>query len=66
MPPELKFPRQFARTMRFALGTPRSFTIAPDGTRVAFLRSTSGVDRVKPPVGALLRCSVGPATRLVP
>ncbi|MBA3232957.1 MAG: prolyl oligopeptidase family serine peptidase [Propionibacteriales bacterium] len=46
MAPELLFPRQLARTMRFALGAPRSFVIAPDGARVAFLRSGSGVDRV--------------------
>jgi dipeptidyl-peptidase 4 len=39
------FPRQHARSLRFTLGTPRRFTIAPDGERVAFLRSGSGVDR---------------------
>ncbi|MFI6996474.1 prolyl oligopeptidase family serine peptidase [Nocardia sp. NPDC050175] len=39
------FPRLSARTQRFTLGAPRAFTVAPDGTRVAFLRSTSGTDR---------------------
>ncbi|MBO8187479.1 prolyl oligopeptidase family serine peptidase [Streptomyces spirodelae] len=39
------FPRQHARTHRFTLGSPRSFTVAPDGTRVAFLRTRSGSDR---------------------
>jgi dipeptidyl-peptidase-4 len=40
------FPRQSARTQRFTLGTPRSYTIAPDRSRVAFLRSKTGTDRV--------------------
>ncbi|HEY9474150.1 MAG TPA: DPP IV N-terminal domain-containing protein, partial [Mycobacteriales bacterium] len=39
------FPRQYARTQRFTLGTPRAFTVAPDGSRVVFLRSRSGDDR---------------------
>ncbi|MCI3242945.1 S9 family peptidase [Streptomyces spinosisporus] len=39
------FPRRHARTQRFTLGAPRAFTVAPDGARVAFLRSTSGTDR---------------------
>ncbi|MFF3914859.1 prolyl oligopeptidase family serine peptidase [Streptomyces sp. NPDC001852] len=39
------FPRRHARTQRFTLGAPRAFTVAPDGTRVAFLRSGSGTDR---------------------
>ncbi|MFG2717629.1 prolyl oligopeptidase family serine peptidase [Streptomyces sp. NPDC048416] len=38
------FPRQFARTRRFSLGVPRDFTVSPDGDRVLFLRSESGVD----------------------
>ncbi|MBF6060791.1 S9 family peptidase [Nocardia terpenica] len=38
------FPRRSARTQRFTLGAPRAFTVAPDGARVAFLRSTSGTD----------------------
>ncbi len=40
------FPRQQARTRRFSLGVPRSFTVAPDGSRVAFLRSKGGADPV--------------------
>ncbi|MEU0332729.1 prolyl oligopeptidase family serine peptidase [Streptomyces sp. NPDC006193] len=39
------FPRRYARTQRFTLGAPRAFTVAPDGSRVAFLRSGSGSDR---------------------
>ncbi|MFI5782889.1 prolyl oligopeptidase family serine peptidase [Nocardia sp. NPDC051570] len=38
------FPRRSARTQRFTLGAPRAFTVAPDGARVVFLRSTSGTD----------------------
>jgi len=41
----LSFPRRQARTLRFTLGTPRAFTVAPDGSRVVFLRSSSGTDR---------------------
>jgi dipeptidyl-peptidase 4 len=40
------FPRQQARTRRFSLGVPRSFKVAPDGSRVAFLRSQGGADPV--------------------
>ncbi|ELS56071.1 prolyl oligopeptidase family serine peptidase [Streptomyces viridochromogenes] len=40
----VSFPRRHARTQRFTLGAPRAFTVAPDGSRVAFLRSTSGTD----------------------
>ncbi|MEU6281154.1 prolyl oligopeptidase family serine peptidase [Streptomyces sp. NPDC047028] len=39
------FPRRHARTQRFTLGAPRAFTVAPDGSRVTFLRSSSGTDR---------------------
>jgi dipeptidyl-peptidase-4 len=39
------FPRRHARTQRFTLGAPRLFTVAPDGSRVVFLRSSSGTDR---------------------
>ncbi|MFJ8333777.1 prolyl oligopeptidase family serine peptidase [Streptomyces sp. NPDC094437] len=39
------FPRLHARTQRFSLGAPRAFTVAPDGSRVLFLRSDSGTDR---------------------
>ena len=38
------FPRQHARTHRFTLGAPRAFTVAPDGSRVVFLRSRNGSD----------------------
>ncbi|MFE9658611.1 prolyl oligopeptidase family serine peptidase [Streptomyces sp. NPDC005955] len=41
----LSFPRQYARTQRFSLGAPRTFTVAPDGERVIFLRSRNGTDR---------------------
>ncbi|MEW2117977.1 prolyl oligopeptidase family serine peptidase [Streptomyces sp. NPDC005474] len=41
----VSFPRRHARTQRFTLGAPRAFTVAPDGSRVAFLRSSSGTDR---------------------
>ncbi|WP_406306190.1 prolyl oligopeptidase family serine peptidase [Streptomyces sp. NBC_00885] len=40
------FPRQYARTRRFSLGVPRHFTVSPDGSRVLFVRSTGGQDRV--------------------
>src|SRR6266508_4587205 len=38
------FPRRSARTRRFTLGRPRSFSVAADGSRVAFLRSPAGDD----------------------
>ena len=38
-------PRQSARTQKFTLGAPRAYTVAPDGGRVAFLRSRAGDDR---------------------
>ncbi|HEV2372627.1 MAG TPA: prolyl oligopeptidase family serine peptidase [Streptosporangiaceae bacterium] len=38
------FPRQQAKTQGFTLGVPRSFQVAPDGSRVAFLRSKGGED----------------------
>ncbi|MFE9019834.1 prolyl oligopeptidase family serine peptidase [Streptomyces sp. NPDC007808] len=40
----VSFPRRHARTQRFTLGAPRAFAVAPDGSRVAFLRSSSGTD----------------------
>ena len=43
---ELSFPRAHARSRRFMLGRPRSFTVAPDGGRVLFLRSDAGDDPV--------------------
>jgi dipeptidyl-peptidase-4 len=41
-----EYPRQFARTRGFSLGVPRSFTVSPDGDRVAFLRTRAGDDPV--------------------
>jgi dipeptidyl-peptidase-4 len=38
------FPRQYARTRGFNLGLPRAFTVAEDGSRVAFLRTAAGDD----------------------
>src|SRR5919206_4296562 len=43
------YPSAYARTKRFTLGAPRTFTVAPDGRRVLFLRSRAGDD----PVNAL-------------
>jgi dipeptidyl-peptidase-4 len=43
------YPRAYARTKRFTLGAPRTFTASPDGRRVLFLRSGAGDD----PVNAL-------------
>ena len=40
------FPRQNARTVRFTLGRPRSFTVSSDGATVLFVRSAGGTDRV--------------------
>lgn len=40
------FPRQQARTRRFTLGVPRAFRVSPDGSRVVFLRTRTGVDPV--------------------
>ena len=40
------FPRLHARTRRFSLGLPRTFTLSPDGGRALFLRSASGEDPV--------------------
>ena len=41
----VSFPRQSARTVGFTLGAPRSFTVAPDGRRIVFLRAPSATDR---------------------
>ena len=41
-----RFPRATARTRRFTLGEPRSFTVLPDGSAVLFLRSADGTDPV--------------------
>ncbi|HJM73707.1 MAG TPA: S9 family peptidase, partial [Acidimicrobiales bacterium] len=43
------FPRQHARTRRFTCGAPRDIRVADDGSRVVFLRSSSGDD----PINAL-------------
>lgn len=40
------YPRQIARSQRYTLGVPRSFTIAPDRDAVAFLRTRGGEDPV--------------------
>src|SRR4249919_2386045 len=48
------FPRQQARTQRFTLGRPRSFSINPAGDRVLFIRSGGGAD----PVGRLWELNV--------
>ncbi|WP_435822080.1 prolyl oligopeptidase family serine peptidase [Actinacidiphila alni] len=40
-----ELPRQLARTQRFTLGVPRSFTLSPDGARVLFLRTRGPEDR---------------------
>ncbi|MFD1150928.1 S9 family peptidase [Saccharothrix hoggarensis] len=42
---ETSFPRQHARTQRFTLGAPRTFTVAPDGAKVYFLRTASATSR---------------------
>jgi dipeptidyl-peptidase-4 len=41
----VSFPLLNARTARFTLGRPRSFAVAPDGSRVTFLRSPDGFSR---------------------
>ncbi|WP_051114301.1 prolyl oligopeptidase family serine peptidase [Actinopolymorpha alba] len=43
--PAVSYPRLAARTLRFTLGAPRTFTLAPDGSRIVFLRAPSGTDR---------------------
>src|SRR3954468_10425057 len=57
---EDSYPRQSARTQRFTLGAPRNFTVSPDGTRVVFLRTESGIDRTT----MLWAADIGP--RLIP
>jgi dipeptidyl-peptidase-4 len=42
---QTSFPRQFARTQRFRLGAPGTITPAPDGSRIALLRTKTGADR---------------------
>ncbi|MET7574864.1 prolyl oligopeptidase family serine peptidase [Streptomyces sp. NPDC005492] len=63
------FPRRHARTQRFTLGAPRAFTVAPDGSRVVFLRSASGTDRanalwVLDPAGGEERVAADPRALL--
>ncbi|MEX0990440.1 MAG: prolyl oligopeptidase family serine peptidase [Actinomycetota bacterium] len=41
---EREFPRRYARTGRFTNGSPRAITVAPDGSRVVFLRSSGPED----------------------
>ncbi len=43
---QLSFPRHSAKTLRFTLGAPRTFTLSPDGQRLIFVRSASGTDRI--------------------
>ena len=40
----MSFPRRQARTRRFTLGAPRSFSVSSTGERVAFLRSSGAED----------------------
>ena len=40
------FPQRLARTARFTYGSPRSFTVSGDGSRVLFLRSSESCDPV--------------------
>lgn len=42
----MSFARRQAATQRFTLGHPRAVQVAPDGDRVAFLRSRSGTDPI--------------------
>lgn len=42
----MSFPRQYARTQRFTLGVPRSFTVSRDGHRILFVQSRDGTDPV--------------------
>lgn len=42
---DLPFLRKLARTQRFTLGVPKDFQVAPDGSRVLFLRTDDGYDR---------------------
>jgi dipeptidyl-peptidase-4 len=41
---EISFPRLRARTQRFTLGVPRTFTVCAGGDRVLFLRAAAGDD----------------------
>jgi dipeptidyl-peptidase-4 len=46
MSEHLTYPRQTARSLRFTLGAPRNFAIAPNGMRVLYVRSDGPFDRV--------------------
>lgn len=39
------FPREYARTLNYTLGAPRTFRVTRDGKRVFFLRSTSSSEK---------------------
>lgn len=41
----VSYPRLAARTLRFTLGVPRNLTLAPDGSKVWFIRTPDGVTR---------------------
>ncbi|MGI9086074.1 MAG: prolyl oligopeptidase family serine peptidase [Aeromicrobium sp.] len=41
----VSFPRLSARTARFTLGIPRNISVAPDGSKVWFIRTPDGVTR---------------------
>jgi dipeptidyl-peptidase-4 len=58
----ISFPRQNARTLGFSLGVPHAFAVAPDGSRIAFLRARSGTDRS---TGLWVRNTATGAERLV-
>ncbi|WP_092534893.1 S9 family peptidase [Amycolatopsis arida] len=45
MTSDQSFLREQARTQRFTLGAPKEFRVAPDGSRLLFLRAESGYDR---------------------
>ncbi|MBO0870923.1 MAG: peptidase S9, partial [Micromonosporaceae bacterium] len=42
----MDYPELAARTRRFSLGAPRAITVASDGSRVVFLRSSGPDDPV--------------------
>ncbi|MEK8169991.1 hypothetical protein NKH77_09740 [Streptomyces sp. M19] len=73
-PDASRFPRQFARTRRFALGAPRLFRVSHDGDRVLFARTGGGSDPLselwlyEPGIGERLLADPGgcPATARCP
>ncbi|HEX7303903.1 S9 family peptidase [Lentzea sp.] len=42
---DISFPRQHARTQRFTVGAPRTFSVSADGARVFFLRPATATSR---------------------